>query len=87
MESATFPAADLAGELNPSKPKNFPVDPLSSDVDTSKELQKLANARAEGKEEGKREVMQNVKSTFLISGLIVAIVATSFVVVKKLKET
>ncbi|XP_068639300.1 uncharacterized protein [Aristolochia californica] len=86
-ESA-FPEVDLDAEFNPSKLNNFPVDPVSSEVDTSKELQKVADARAEAKEDGKREAMQTVKSAFVISGIIVAaIVAAGSMIVKNLKQT
>ena len=32
----TFPAADIAGELNPGRNTHFHVDPTSSEVDASK---------------------------------------------------
>lgn len=37
----TFPSADLAGELNPGKNREVQVDPISSEVEATKEMKVL----------------------------------------------
>ncbi|KAF8403311.1 hypothetical protein HHK36_011413 [Tetracentron sinense] len=81
-----------AGELNPGANKNFQVDPVSSQVATSKELKEQVEAvkkekEAMEKEREKKDAAQKLKSAFIISGVIVAVIGAIFAVAKKLRET
>ncbi|XP_077235749.1 uncharacterized protein LOC143877529 [Tasmannia lanceolata] len=86
----TFPVADAEGELHTGKPKNFPVDPVSDDVASSKELKEKAEVEkkeVEKKEAEMKDAAQTLKSVIIISSVIVVVAATIFAVTKKLKET
>ncbi|KAH7544128.1 hypothetical protein JRO89_XS15G0113200 [Xanthoceras sorbifolium] len=39
-----FPAADIAGDLNPGQNQNFEVDPTSSNISTSLQIKNLKSA-------------------------------------------
>ncbi|THU72876.1 hypothetical protein C4D60_Mb04t16850 [Musa balbisiana] len=79
-----FPAANAAEEYDLGKPNEFPVDPISSDLATSKEPDKEEEAKARA---GKCDLGSTLTSILMISGVVIATVDVAFVVTKKLKET
>nr|DAD28846.1 TPA_asm: hypothetical protein HUJ06_030314 [Nelumbo nucifera] len=86
----TFQPADADGELNLQKTKDFPVDPVSSKVTTTNnELMEHAKAEQkmeEEKEKEKKDATQKLKSTIIISGVVVAVIGAIFAITKKLRE-
>ncbi|KAL0410126.1 UNVERIFIED_CONTAM: hypothetical protein Slati_3602300 [Sesamum latifolium] len=82
----SFPAADVEKELNPGFDKNFQVDPVSSDVVTSKEIKQQERDEAEKKEREKMDALQSFKTAIIVSGMVVAVVGAIFAVTKKLTE-
>ncbi|XP_058087773.1 uncharacterized protein LOC131234814 [Magnolia sinica] len=74
----TFPAVNADGELNPRKAQDFPVDPISSNVATSKAIKDEVEAK---------EKKDAVKSALIVSGVLVAVIAAIFAVSRKWKET
>ncbi|OVA06028.1 hypothetical protein BVC80_1707g138 [Macleaya cordata] len=88
-DQTTFPAADADAELNPSKTDSLQVDYFSSQLTTSKELKEKAEEeeRQKKEEEKKDDAAHKVKSTIIISGVIVAVIGAIFAVTKKLRET
>ncbi|KAI3471924.1 hypothetical protein Pfo_028612 [Paulownia fortunei] len=80
-----FPAADVQKELNPGLDKDFQVDPVSSDVATSKEIKGQYEA-AERKEEEKKDALQSLKTAIIVSGIVVAVAGAVFAITKKLRE-
>ncbi|XP_002530327.2 uncharacterized protein LOC8263184 [Ricinus communis] len=84
-DASTFPAADLEKELNPGQNKNFEVDTVSSDIAASKEI-KEREADTQKKEREKRDTMQTLKTTILVSAVIAAVAGAAFAITKKLKE-
>ncbi|KAG5130403.1 hypothetical protein GLYMA_13G154500v4 [Glycine max] len=78
-----FPAADVAGELNPGRNTHFHVDPTSSEVDASKEQ---AQAKQKKNERQKKDALQTIKSAIIISGIVVAVAGAAFAITKKLRE-
>ncbi|KAL0374860.1 UNVERIFIED_CONTAM: ABC transporter B family member 29, chloroplastic [Sesamum radiatum] len=68
----SFPSADVEKELNPGFDKNFQVDPVSSDVATSKEI-KQERDEAEKKEQEKMDALQSFKTAIIVSGMVVAV--------------
>ncbi|XP_011094315.1 uncharacterized protein LOC105174048 [Sesamum indicum] len=81
---AGFPAADVEKELNPGFDKNFQVDPVSSNVATSKGIKE--RDEAEKKEDEKTDALQSFKTAIIVSGMVVAVVGAIFAVTKKLRE-
>ncbi|OIW02026.1 hypothetical protein TanjilG_11619 [Lupinus angustifolius] len=81
--SATFPAADVVGELNPGINTEVEVDPISSEVAASKEE---AEAKQKKKERKKNDTLQTLKSGIIISAIIVAVAGAAFAINKKLRE-
>ncbi|KAJ8490348.1 hypothetical protein OPV22_012069 [Ensete ventricosum] len=79
-DDPTFPAANAAEEYNLRKP----VDPISSDLPTSKEPYKEEEAKARA---GKCDLASTLTSVLMISGVVIAAVGVAFFVTKKLKET
>ncbi|CAL5419695.1 unnamed protein product [Camellia sinensis] len=82
----TFPAADVDKELNLGQNKNFEVDPVSSQVAASIETKEQTEAAKTQKEREKKDALQTLKSTIIISGIVVAVAGAIFVITKKLKE-
>uniref|UniRef100_A0A5B6ZFN2 Uncharacterized protein n=1 Tax=Davidia involucrata TaxID=16924 RepID=A0A5B6ZFN2_DAVIN len=81
-----FPAADVDKELNPSRNKDFEVDPVSSQMVTSLEIKEQAEAAKKQKEPEKKDRLQTLKSAIIVSGIIVAVAGAVFAITKKLKE-
>ncbi|XP_057252277.1 uncharacterized protein LOC104898349 [Beta vulgaris subsp. vulgaris] len=97
---ATFPPADIDGELNPGKDKDlFKVDSVSSQVaklsfDANyiiilfdmKEPIKPRKPAKEKKQCAKKDPMQTLKTTIIVSGVILALAGGVFAITKKMKE-
>ncbi|KMT06773.1 hypothetical protein BVRB_7g159330 [Beta vulgaris subsp. vulgaris] len=82
---ATFPPADIDGELNPGKDKDlFKVDSVSSQV--AKEPIKPRKPAKEKKQCAKKDPMQTLKTTIIVSGVILALAGGVFAITKKMKE-
>ncbi|KAL6585469.1 hypothetical protein OROMI_002113 [Orobanche minor] len=88
--SEAFPPVDAEKELNPGVDKDFQLDPISSDVAKTKEIEEQIRAKKieleEHKQKKKKESMQSLKTTLIVSGIIVAVVGAIFAITKKLKE-
>ncbi|KAL6496324.1 hypothetical protein OROGR_029582 [Orobanche gracilis] len=90
--SGAFPPVDAEKELNPGVDKDFQLDPISSDVAKTKEIEGPEQIRAkkieleEHKQKKKKESMQSLKTTLIVSGIVVAVVGAVFAITKKLKE-
>ncbi|CAK9179183.1 unnamed protein product [Ilex paraguariensis] len=82
----TFPVVDADRELNHDWNKNFEVDPVSSEMATSLEIKEKAEAAEKQKKMGKKDALQTLKSTIIVSGIIVAVCGAIFAITKKLKE-
>nr|XP_010943769.1 uncharacterized protein LOC105061426 isoform X2 [Elaeis guineensis] len=89
-DADAFPAVNASRELNLGVPEQFPVDPVSSDVATSKELKAEAEAEARAKAKGdaseKCDLGGTLTSVLMVSGVVVVAVGVAFFVTKKLKE-
>uniref|UniRef100_A0A7N0UZD3 Uncharacterized protein n=1 Tax=Kalanchoe fedtschenkoi TaxID=63787 RepID=A0A7N0UZD3_KALFE len=82
-----FPAADAAAELHPGVDKGVKVDPISADVATSLEIkERMEAAERERAERKKKDAMQTLKKTIIVSGIIAALAGAAFAVAKKMKE-
>ncbi|CAL5334511.1 unnamed protein product [Camellia sinensis] len=81
-----FPAADIDKELNPGQNKNFVVDPISTQVAASKEYKEQAAEIKKQKERKKKDALQTLKTTIIVSGIVVAVAGAIFAITKKLKE-
>ncbi|XP_041025064.1 uncharacterized protein LOC121265479 [Juglans microcarpa x Juglans regia] len=82
---STFPAVDTDNELNPGTDKNFEVDPTSHDVATSLETKRqVEEKKKEAKK--KKDGLQTLKTTILVSVVVVAVAGMVFAVTKKLRE-
>ncbi|XP_031504652.1 uncharacterized protein LOC116267188 [Nymphaea colorata] len=76
----TFPAVDVHGELNPTRVDDFPIDAVSFHVSTVKDAKEEEEAQ-------KKDSGSNLMSTFMISGVAVALIGVAaFVVSRKLRE-
>ncbi|GFY93392.1 hypothetical protein Acr_08g0017880 [Actinidia rufa] len=82
----TFPAIDVDKELNPGRNTNFEVDPVSSQVAATKEIQEQSEAARTQKEREKKDALQTLKSAIIISAIAVAVAGAIFAITKKLKE-
>ncbi|PRQ43984.1 uncharacterized protein LOC133723693 [Rosa rugosa] len=86
--ASKFPEGDADAELNPSKQKSVEVDPKASEV-TSLQIKQRAeaedNKRKEKKKE-KNESVQKLKTTIVVSGVIVALIGAIFALTKKMRE-
>ncbi|XP_010943768.1 uncharacterized protein [Elaeis guineensis] len=91
-DADAFPAVNASRELNLGVPEQFPVDPVSSDVATSKELKEEAEAEAEARAKAKGDASEKcdlggtLTSVLMVSGVVVVAVGVAFFVTKKLKE-
>ncbi|KAF9598248.1 hypothetical protein IFM89_026079 [Coptis chinensis] len=89
-----FPEDNINGELNPGATSNFPVDPVSSHIHTSKKLKEQVEAEDRRKREMEKkkkwkdndDCHKKLKSTVLISGVVVAVVGALCALTKKLRE-
>ncbi|KAG6770388.1 hypothetical protein POTOM_026069 [Populus tomentosa] len=84
--ASSFPGADVDQALNPSQNKEFEVDPVSSDIATSKETGQEQDAAARKREREKQDAMHKLKTTILVSAVIIAVAGAVFAVTKKLRE-
>ncbi|MED6134073.1 hypothetical protein PIB30_034112 [Stylosanthes scabra] len=66
----TFPAADVAAELNPGNNTHVHVDPISSEVAAAKEIKETEEMK---KERQKKEALQKLKSGIIITAVVVAV--------------
>ncbi|KAJ0027277.1 hypothetical protein Pint_36039 [Pistacia integerrima] len=85
-DGGKFPAADIHGELNPAQNMDVNVDPVSSQITNSLQIKKNAEAAEKKNQNAKRDAMQKLKSTIIISAVIVAVSGAAFAVTKKLRE-
>ncbi|PIN07279.1 hypothetical protein CDL12_20157 [Handroanthus impetiginosus] len=84
MTSSTgFPVVDAEKELNLSMNKDFQIDPISSDIVTTKQEKHEAKKL---KEQEKKEALQSFKRALTVSGIIVAVAGAIFAITKKLRE-
>ncbi|KAF6169195.1 hypothetical protein GIB67_013625 [Kingdonia uniflora] len=79
------------GELNPGNiSKDFHVDPVSSQIASSKELQeakrKTDAKEREKKRNEKKDDVHTLKSAIIISGMTVAVIGVIFAVAKNLER-
>ncbi|KAL9336547.1 hypothetical protein Peur_071035 [Populus x canadensis] len=84
-ESA-FPEADVDKALNPALNRKFEVDPVSSDISTTKEIQQEQDEAAQKKQREKQDALQKLKTTIFVSAIIVAVAGAVFAITKKLRE-
>ncbi|KAI9185384.1 hypothetical protein LWI28_006703 [Acer negundo] len=82
----TFPAADIAGELNPGMNKNFEVDPTSSDISTSLQIKKQLEETKNKKKREEKDATQKLKSAIIVSAVVAAVAGAVFALTKKLRE-
>ncbi|WCJ34294.1 hypothetical protein M5689_015610 [Euphorbia peplus] len=83
---STFPAADVEKELDPSKNKEFETDSVSSEIEATKEIKERDAIIKKKKEVEKKNNMQSLKTTFIVSAVIVAIAAAAIAITNKLKQ-
>ncbi|XP_065856035.1 uncharacterized protein [Euphorbia lathyris] len=85
-ESSAFPAADVEKELDPSKNKDFETDSVSSDIDATKEIKERDAVIKKKKEVEKKNNMQSLRTTFIVSAVILALAAAAMAITNKLKQ-
>ncbi|KAH7512175.1 uncharacterized protein LOC107432097 [Ziziphus jujuba] len=87
-DSSDFPPADVDSELNPpTKKKGLEVDPISSEVATSLEIKERVEAEEKQKARGKKDdALQTLKTTIIVSGVILAVAGAVIAITKKLRE-
>ncbi|KAM7464242.1 hypothetical protein LguiA_032363 [Lonicera macranthoides] len=76
-----FPAADAEKELNPGHNKNFQVDSVSSAVSREK-----AEEAKKKREKEKKDAMQSLKSTIIVSGIVVAVLGAIYAITKNIRD-
>ncbi|CAB4287143.1 unnamed protein product [Prunus armeniaca] len=82
-----FPAANVDLELNPGKNKNFEEDSGPSLVATSKEIKEQIEAEdKKKKDQEKKDAIQTLKKSVIVSAVIVALAGAIFAITKKLRE-
>ncbi|KAF9594430.1 hypothetical protein IFM89_031032 [Coptis chinensis] len=81
-----FPEADVVGDLTRATTMEFTADPISSVVAQSKEYEEQAQAKKENQQQERKDATQKLKSTIIISGVIVAVVGAIFAITKTLRE-
>ncbi|PKA65764.1 hypothetical protein AXF42_Ash013179 [Apostasia shenzhenica] len=85
-----FPEVNASTEVNLAAPEEFPVDPISSNVATAKELKDETEARAKEKEAAasqKCRLGSSWMSALVISSAVAAAIGVGFIVIKKSKTT
>ncbi|XAR64701.1 hypothetical protein NMG60_11008483 [Bertholletia excelsa] len=81
-----FPEADVNKELNPAENKNFEVDSVSSRLAATKEQEEEAEAARARREREKKDALQTIKNTLIVSGIVLAVAGAVFAITKKLRE-
>ncbi|MCL7028237.1 hypothetical protein MKW94_004870 [Papaver nudicaule] len=87
--NAKFPEADVDRELHLGNTDNSSLqeDSVSAQITASKEIKEQEVEEKKKKEEEKKEdTIHKMKSTVIISGVIVAVIGGIFAVTKKLRE-
>ncbi|KAK6126419.1 hypothetical protein DH2020_039807 [Rehmannia glutinosa] len=69
----------------PGIDKDFQVDPISSDIATTKEIEEQINAK-KLEEREKKDALQSFKTALIVSGIVVAVAGAVFAITKKLRE-
>ncbi|XP_031109708.1 uncharacterized protein LOC116013884 [Ipomoea triloba] len=83
----TFPAADAEIELNPENNKEFQVDSVPSKLSSNAENKEREEAAKKAKEKERKDAaMQTLKTTIIVSAVVVAVAGTIFAITKKLRE-
>ncbi|KAK8970831.1 hypothetical protein KSP40_PGU015356 [Platanthera guangdongensis] len=85
-----FPEINTSNQLNLGVPEDFPVDPISSKLDTAKfyrEEEEAATVRARANESEKPNQGSTLLPTLIISGVVAAAITAAFIVSKRLKNT
>ncbi|OAY40850.1 hypothetical protein MANES_09G054200v8 [Manihot esculenta] len=85
-ETSKFPAADVEKELHPGHNEKLEVDGVSSGIVTSRDLMEEEKATKKKKEMGRRDPMQTLKTTIIVSAAIVAVAGAVFAITRKLRE-
>ena len=80
-----YPPADVDGTLYPESNTEIEVDAISSKVAAEKEMKEEV-AKQKKKEREEKEAMHTIKSSIIISGIIVAVIGAVFAITKKLRE-
>ncbi|KAG6478569.1 hypothetical protein ZIOFF_062012 [Zingiber officinale] len=90
-DDQAFPAGNAAAELNRDKPDQFPTDSVSSNITAARKKKETAAAAeaaaSRSRSGGKCELGSSLKSTLVISGVVIVAVGVAFFVAKKLKQT
>ncbi|KDP37310.1 hypothetical protein JCGZ_06764 [Jatropha curcas] len=82
-ETSIVPAADANKDLQPAKN----VDSVSSNNTVSSREVKEEEVTADKKEERKiRDPMQRLKTTILVSAVIIAVAGAAFAITRKLRQ-
>ncbi|ERN16595.1 hypothetical protein AMTRI_Chr11g96650 [Amborella trichopoda] len=76
-------AFQAAGDPNADVRGSFPVDPVASEISISTDIKDAEKETAKNEE----EAGQTLKSVFIFSGVVVALIGAIFAVSKKLRET
>ncbi|KAI5664721.1 hypothetical protein M9H77_24044 [Catharanthus roseus] len=84
LGGGTFPQVDADKELNPAKNKQFQVDSVSSRVAEIKEEKAEEDKKVKGKK--KEDATDKLKTTIIVSGIVVAVAGAIYAITKKLKE-
>nr|KYP45250.1 hypothetical protein KK1_033203 [Cajanus cajan] len=82
----TFPPVDVVGELYPGTNTHVQVDPVSSEVATSKEMKEQDEAKQKKNVGEKKDALQTIKSAIIISGIVMALAGVAFAITKKVRE-
>ncbi|KAL5710630.1 hypothetical protein ACHQM5_021170 [Ranunculus cassubicifolius] len=89
---ASFTPVDVSAEMNPSANNGFPVDAVSSEIYTSKQLKEENEAEEKKKGESGKKVKGNdggdkkIGATLVLSGVVVAVIGAIFAFVKNVKQ-
>ncbi|CAA0842960.1 Unknown protein [Striga hermonthica] len=86
VSSEGFPAVDAEKELNPGIDKDFQVDPVSSEVATTKEIEEQIESAKQNEERKRKEALQSFKTALIVSGIVVAVGGAVFAIARKMKE-
>ncbi|XP_047307577.1 uncharacterized protein LOC124911173 [Impatiens glandulifera] len=88
-DNKTFPAVDVNDVLDPGSKKDFEVDPISAEVATTleiKDIKERVNKAVQEEEEENNDVLRHLKSTIIVSAIVVAVAGAIFAITKKLRE-
>ncbi|KAJ0973405.1 hypothetical protein J5N97_021364 [Dioscorea zingiberensis] len=84
----TFPQVNVTRQLHLGVPEEFPVDPVSSNLATSKALKEQAEeeaAAAVRAEAAKEDECSVLTSALVVSGVVVIAIGVAFIVSKKFR--